>query len=390
MANAHAAMSPSQLSRIIACPASVKMCEQYPSFGSSKYASEGTQLHDIMAEVVRMRTSGKNGSPDKLLAELSQEQLMLVNQCITYFDSVYNPNMTLAIEAKTTLAPWSAPQVYGTPDIAMADVASSTLHILDWKFGGGVFVAVEDNVQLKAYALGKLAEMALFDLQQVTLHIVQPRLENFKAWTLSKQDLLDWLHNELMPTIKNAESEQPTFNPGASQCRWCSAAGMCLARMEHHQHMASEVFKFCDEHADVLKNGISAEDEAATLALVEAFKQLDELESSIAEIKAMAFKRASIGQFPGYKVVNGRSSRRWAAPELEVVRALEAAGIEPYETKLISVAQAEKLGMKKVDGFSNLYMKALGKPVMVHDSDSREPITTVETTFGAFADSAED
>ena len=81
---------------------------------------------------------------------------------------------------------------------------------------------------------------------------------------------------------------------------------------------------------------------------------------------------------------------RWAAPELEVVRALEAADIEPYETKLISVAQAEKLGMKKVDGFSNLYMKALGKPVMVHDSDPREPITTAETTFGAFADSAED
>lgn len=57
MSNAkHAKYSPSQLSRIIACPGSVFMSEGIEQLPTSPYAAEGTMLHSYMEQYIDSNT----------------------------------------------------------------------------------------------------------------------------------------------------------------------------------------------------------------------------------------------------------------------------------------------------------------------------------------------
>ena len=55
------------------------------------------------------------------------------------------------------------------------------------------------------YALGALASYeSLYDIEEVTMHIFQPRRENVSAWTISVDELRKWAENDLVPKAKLA------------------------------------------------------------------------------------------------------------------------------------------------------------------------------------------
>ena len=93
----------------------------------------------------------------------------------------------------------------------------------------------------------------------------------------------------------------------------------------------------------------------------------------INDIKDYALEQAISGkQYPGFKVVEGRSNRRYTNDDAVAAVVLDA-GYDPYERKLMGVtAMTKLLGKKKFDTLlGTLIEKPKGKPTMVPVSDKR-------------------
>jgi hypothetical protein len=78
--------------------------------------------------------------------------------------------------------------------------------------------------------------------------------------------------------------------------------------------------------------------------------------------------------FPGYKIVAGRSNRKWEDPVIAEKTLRGYIGDQAYNQKLKSPAQAEKALGKEKKLIKDLIIKPQGKPVLVPESDKREPI----------------
>ena len=102
-------------------------------------------------------------------------------------------------------------------------------------------------------------------------------------------------------------------------------------------------------------------------------QRADELAAWAEEIKRYALKKAIGGTaYAGFKVVEGRSVRKYTS-EADVVKAVIAEGLNPYEKKVLGItAMTALLGKKRFkEILGNLIYKPPGKPVLVPESDPR-------------------
>ena len=115
----------------------------------------------------------------------------------------------------------------------------------------------------------------------------------------------------------------------------------------------------------------------------EILGRIDELIAWASDIKDYALQAAISGkQWPGYKLVEGRSNRKYT-DENAVIAAVTAAGYDPYEHKILGVtAMTSLLGKKQFnDILGGLITKPQGKPTLVPDSDKRPAMTTIIDDF---------
>jgi len=374
MTEHHAKYSPSQLSRIIACPGSVQLSEPKPN-DSSSYAEEGTFLHSVMEQSLR-KSDSDNVKIDQT-RPLTKEQLRACEHAADYFMDVYREvalqpgGAMVDLEVQSSLAYLGQPDCYGTADVRI--VSLGRLDIIDWKFGQGIHVDVQHNPQLKAYALGAFGSKPhLLSCSTVRTHVVQPRLDNCWYTEYTSGELLDWFHEVLVPAFNLATMPQPQCFPGEDQCRWCKAKMDCRARYEYASKAATHVFStFATQTVDAVRP-----EELAVL-----LKDAKVLEQYIKDIKQFALNQCIEGVgFPGHKAVLGRTSRHWK-DEREALRFLltktdegEFEFDELYVSKFVTPPQAEKLTklMKKDPEFQDLYRTVPGKPTLVPETDPRE------------------
>ena len=85
---------------------------------------------------------------------------------------------------------------------------------------------------------------------------------------------------------------------------------------------------------------------------------------------------------PGYKIVEGRSARKYS-DDAEVIKAVEAAGYDPYDKKLLPITSMEKRLGKEIfnEVLGNLVIKPQGKPTLVVESDKRPPMNSAYNDF---------
>lgn len=252
---------------------------------------------------------------------------------------------------------------FGTADMVI--ITDKVAHVIDLKLGKGVEVHAEENPQLMIYGLGVLnmAE-ALYDIETVRMTIFQPRLGNSSTWSVSPEYLKRWGEEVLRPAGAQALMGAGDFSAG-TWCRFCRARNQCRARAESFLEMAKMEFQ-----QPAL---LSDEEVAAVIA------KADELSKWAADVYAFAQDEAILHgkQWPGYKVVEGRSARRYASDE-EVIQAATAAGYtDIYKRSLIGVTEMERLMGK--DNFraiiGPLVVKPKGKLTLVPESDKRQAIT---------------
>ena len=276
------------------------------------------------------------------------------------------PDPLVCVEQVLDYSKW-VEHGFGTGDCVI--VADDLLHIIDFKYGLGVLVDAEDNSQLKLYALGAVSTFGdLYDIRRIKLSIYQPRRANISSWELSKADLLTWADQVLEPVAQLAYAGEGEFAAG-DHCVFCKAKATCRARADYHLELAGREFA-----------------EAPTLSpkeIAEILPRINGLVSWAEDVKAYALRQALGGtRYPGWKLVEGRSSRRFADEALAARIAMDA-GYEPYEQRLLGVTALQKqMGRKRFDELlGNLVTRPRGKPVLAPDSDKRPLFNSAEEDF---------
>ena len=251
---------------------------------------------------------------------------------------------------------------FGTGDCII--VADETLSVIDFKYGKGVAVEAEKNPQMMLYALGALELFdALYEIARIKMTIFQPRLEVVSTWEITVTELMDWVKTELVPKAVLAAQGEGEFISGR-WCRFCKARNQCRARAEGFLKLAQMEFR-----APAL---LTEEEIAEVLAMA------DELAKWSADVYAYAASQAITHgkQWSGFKLVEGRSNRKYSNEE-EVAKAAGAAGYKDiYKQSLIGITEMEKLmGKKKFSEIlGTLVYKPTGKITLVPESDRRPSV----------------
>lgn len=226
------------------------------------------------------------------------------------------------------------------------------------------------NSQLMLYGLGALLEFdPLYDVHKVRVTIVQPRLSNTSTYEIAADELVCWAEKEVRPRALLAYEGKGEFCAG-DWCRFCKARYTCRKRSEYHMQLAERDFR----QPDLLS------DEEITDILPIA----DSLNNWVQDLLAYATQQAVEGKsWPGYKLVAGRSNRKYTS-EAEVIKAATEAGYtDIYKTTLLGVGDLEKrLGRKKFNEVLGMYViKPVGAPTLVPDSDPRKPYSSAAEDF---------
>ena len=369
---AHALLGPSSAARWIACPPSVKLCEQFEDV-ESEYAKEGSLAHEIAELKVRKLidpglTSRKFTVAMKKLKEkeLYQEEMQgYTDEYVEFIqEQMYSYSTTphTAVEQKVDFSQY-VPGGFGTADCIL--ISNDTLHIIDFKYGKGVPVSVENNKQLLLYALGAyLAYEMIFPIAHIKMSIVQPRLANIDTWECSLDYLLEFakIAQEKATMALKGEGD---FNCG-EHCKFCKAKAICKERANINLELAKYEFKT----ADLL-----------TLEEIgEILQKAQDLNNWVKELEKYALAESLKGNnVPGWKAVNGRGSRSFKDTD-EAIKVLTDNGIAEellFERKYLTLAQMEKtVGKKEFNSLvGDLIVMNVGKPTLVDASDKREAIT---------------
>lgn len=362
----HALLSASAAHRWMNCTPSARL-EQTFQDNSGEAAAEGTAAHALAEH--KLRRALKMRSKKPILQYDSEEMALYTDGYVEFvLEQIALAKKTCAdpqvlIEQRLNFSKY-VPDGFGTGDCVI--IADGVLHIIDFKYGQGVLVSAEDNPQMKLYALGALELFdGIYDISTVSMTIYQPRRENVSTHTVLKESLYQWAEEVLKPTATLAFDGNGQYLAG-EWCQFCRASVKCRARAEEKLNLAKFEFALPPILAD--------ED------IEEILTKLDDLTSWANDIKAYALEAAvSHGkEWRGFKLVEGRSIRKYSNEEA-VVEAAKAAGYHDiYETKLIGITAMEKLlGKAKFQEIlGGLIEKPPGKPTLVPLSDKRQAINT--------------
>lgn len=369
----HALLSASSSHRWLNCPPSARLCEAYED-KSSEYAQEGTDAHSLCEYKLKSALGMESTDPTEGLSFYSEEMEQCACDYAAYVIELVAEakrickDPVVLIEQRLDFSRF-VQEGFGTGDCVI--VADGTLYIVDYKHGKGVEVSAVDNPQMMLYALGALELFdGIYDIDTVQMAIFQPRRDNVSVCVMAKDDLLQWAHNELMAKAKLAYDGEGAFACG-DWCRFCKAKAACRKRAEYNLEMAKYDFV------------MPATLEEAEIAVILA--RADELAAWAADVKEFALQQALSGvEYEGWKVVEGRSNRRYT-DEAAVAEAVKKAGFNPYEEKLLGItAMTAALGKKRFADIiekAGLTEKPQGKPALVPESDKRPPMHTAQEDF---------
>lgn len=368
---AHSEKGPSSSERWIHCTPSAKLCAGMPD-QSSTFAQEGTDAHALCEHLLKEALGLPTKNPVEELTYYNAE----MQECAEgYRDYV----LELLAEAKKTC---SDPVVqveqrieyerfvsggFGTADCLI--IADGVLNVVDFKFGMGVEVSAVGNTQMRIYALGALEIFdAIYDIDRVQMTIYQPRKQNISVDEVSRDELYDWAENVLKPAAIMADEGTGEFVPG-EWCRFCKAKHVCRERAKKNLELASYEFASPPLLSDA--------------EIAEILDKVDNLINWANDVKVYALQEAVAGkEWPGYKVVEGRSIRKFLNEE-EAAKIVAAAGYDPYEKKILSITEMQKiLGKKKFEEILGEWVvKPQGKPVLVREDDKRPALNNATKDF---------
>ena len=367
----HAVLSASSSYRWLNCSPSARLEQEFED-RETEAAAEGTAAHALCEHKLRRALKRQSRKP---ISKYDCEEMDIHTDNYVQFvlETISQAREHCAdpiinIEQRLDFSCY-VPHGFGTGDCII--IADKTLHIIDFRYGQGVLVEAENNPQMMLYALGALRIYdTLYDIEDVAMTIYQPRRENISTWTIAVSDLVTWAENELVPKARLAFEGKGEYMPGP-WCTFCKAAVKCRARAEEKLALARYEFA---------QPPLLTDDE-----IEEILGKLDDLTRWAEEIKAYA-QDAALNhgkQWHGFKVVEGRSVRKYS-DENAVIEAANAAGYHDiFRKSLLPITEMEKLMGKQefAEVLSGLIIKPAGKPTLVPITDKRPAMTKANIDF---------
>jgi len=368
---AHASFGASNAKRRMACPGSLNAEAKFPDT-SSPFAELGTAAHELgeyclendIDDVFTMlgRTFNDHVVDDNMASA--------VQVYVDYVNSVFEQESPalLRLEQRFSLEALDPPMpMFGTSDCTIYGKAMQNLWVIDYKHGQGVAVDVEDNAQLKYYALGavlKIGDRA--PIRNIFTAIVQPRAPHAKGLIrthrYTRDEILDF-GTDLIDAAHAATKPDAPLIAG-DHCKFCKAAGTCSALRNNALAVAQDEFGVVRSIEDLTPEEVA-----------NYMDKIPLLEEWIKSIRRHAHTMLETGQtLPGFKLVEKRPTRRWKNEE-ELLAWAATEGLEDddiYDKKLKSPSQIEKVvGKKNVP--ATLVMAVSTGVSMVPDTDNRPP-----------------
>lgn len=377
----HAVLSASGAHRWLHCLPSARLELEF-SNNESGAAAEGTAAHALCEHKLKKTLHMRSKRPisdyntDEMeehsdaYVEFVMEQLEVAKQ------SCKDP--LVLIEQRLDYSCY-VPDGFGTGDCII--IGDKKLHIIDMKYGMGIIVSAIENPQMKLYALGALEIYdSLYDIEEVSMTIFQPRRENVSTWTISVKELKDWAENELKPKALMAHDGKGEYLPG-DWCTFCRAAVKCRARAEEKLKLAQLEFKLPPLLTD-------SEIEEVLFKLSDLTKWANEIMDYATDAAVNHGK-----EWHGFKVVEGRSVRKYK-DEDAVAEAAKANGYKDiYRKSLITLTEMQKLmGKTKFEEIlGDLIYKPPGKPTLVPLLDKRQAlnVSNVKNEFNEIMEELE-
>ncbi len=382
MSRTHALLCPSGGERWMVCTPSARLLEGITT--ESTYADEGTLAHDLGELLVKDKF---NLVTPKIFAstltKIQRNQYYnkaMFDHCCNYATFVLEAFNTLQakdkeipkiiIEAEIDYS-FYVPAGKGYCDIII--YTSKTIHVIDLKYGAGVPVSAQKNTQLRLYALGSLEMLVFVDhnISEIYLSIFQPRIDNNSTILTLASELLTWAEQVVRPAAKLAWEGAGELVPG-DHCRFCGIKAKCRAYAAKNTETAMHRFK--DPYTL---------DDNEIIAL---YSDFDAVSSWIKAVEAHIMTEALKGRkWPGFKLVRGRSNRKYVSEEEVKAHLLAKDFSEKAITRstLLPITEMEKyLGgsiFKKL--LNHLVIKPPGAPTLVAADDPRPEIKDAAAVF---------
>lgn len=369
------------------CPGSVVLSEGMPE-SESEYADEGTRAHAYAQKWLLLHFAQHGATPSPAPGEeveIHKNVKVYVDECIR----VKGPKVYVEKQVAVN------EDVYGTADFITWHPDSHTLYVRDLKYGAGVVVNVERNIQLRIYALATLLTMKL-PARTINIGIVQPRYDHpdgfIRSVDFDVADLLD-LHADVLDAVGRVneakaahpwglQTEPMYLKPSEKGCRWCAASPKCPAIKNRAQALAKQVFA---EPTVLPPDKALAKPAYNPLELARALDFMPILEAWIKNTREFAYGEAEKGiEIPDYKLVDKQAIRKWKENLPDAGYALaKHLGCDEKDVwkpkELINVGDAEKLAPGKnakeraamLEPF--VERKSSGH-TLVHVSDKRDPV----------------
>lgn len=372
----HAILSPSAASRWLTCTPSARLELKFENV-ESDFAREGTLAHAICECLLNGYLA--SGSPFLTISEWKyfKEQEFyteaMYEHCQAYASyvlSFFAEGDILKVEQRIDLSA-IAPESFGTSDSWIYKPVTKHLHVLDLKYGKGVPVSAEDNKQLKLYAAGIIEELSyLYDINAITIHIYQPRIQNNSSFTFSIEELSKWI-NKIIPLARLAFDGEGEFVAG-DHCLFCRAKATCRAIAEYNTELAKHDFKDPNLLEDV--------------EIIEIIERKSIFESWIKAVSEHALSEAVKGKaWPGYKLVEGKADRKYqdeAAIEKVLLTKLFISDMHKPKQLLGITELIKKIGTTAFnEHIAPLLFKPKGAPTLVPVSDARLVFNNSQSDF---------
>lgn len=385
--SSHALLSPSSAHRWLNCPLAPRLEATLPE-KPSEYAREGTVAHSVCEITAKKKFKKvKAAEYNRVIKKLKTDAVWddeMLHTAETYVEHLTELAMEfanepyIAFEVKVDISDY-VPEAFGRCDCVM--FGGDTLIITDYKHGKGVPVSPDENPQLMLYALGALKlYKPLFGvaLKKVAVYIDQPRIGAYDGWTCTVDELLAW-GESVKPKAQMAFMGFGEYHAG-DWCRFCRANGICKAQAEQ------QIGAF-DDFSAAVGNPTAL---LSPSEMGEVLKRGETLVSWYETVREKALESLLNGEkIPGYKVVEGRSTRCWTDQD-KALDKLQESGVDRaviYNSVPKTLAQLEKLlgtaRFKELVG--EFVTKPQGKPTLALETDSRKEFNSAAADFAGVA-----
>lgn len=378
----HAVLAPSAAHRWVNCPPSARLEEKFPDT-VSEVALEGTFAHKL-AEITLQNFFGF--IPNEIF-QAEYEKLKtnkFFSKGLEEYVSVYTDEVifrmgiargkdkgaALLLEQKVDLSEF-VPKGYGHADAII--IADGVMEICDLKYGAGVKVDAKNNPQLRLYALGAYSELNfLYEINSVTMTIVQPRNGGVSSENISVTELLEW-GEKIKKIAQIAFKGDGEFQAG-EHCKFCRASMRCKT--------------FADYQLEVVKKDFDDPDLLSDEEISKILSRADGIIKWLGNVKDFALKEAvdNNKHWTGFKLVEGRSVRKIIDEEkaAEILKSIGGTDNQIWKPKeILGLTALEKtFGKKKIaEILSDIIQKPPGNPALVPESDKRPEWHKAENDF---------